>query len=151
MNRYEFIEKLRAALTGKATQSAINENIRYYEEYLDTEIRKGKNEEEVLRELGDPRLLAKTIIEANRQGGNFQEVYHDTVDYGNGKTKKGSNVHINGKEYSISKWAIILTLILVAVLIITIINVVLKIILPIVIPVILIFMAVKIISVLMDK
>lgn len=151
MNRYEFIEKLRAALTGKATQSAINENICYYEEYLDTEIRKGKNEEEVLRELGDPRLLAKTIIEANRQGGNFQEVYHDTVDYGNGKTKKGSNVHINGKEYSISKWAIILTLILVAVLIITIINVVLKIILPIVIPVILIFMAVKIISVLMDK
>lgn len=154
MNRYEFIEKLRAALAGKATQSAINENIRYYEEYLDTEIRKGKKEEEVLRELGDPRLLAKTIIEANKQtgqGGNSKEIYHDTVDYGNGKEKKSTCVHVNGKEYAVSKWAIILALVLVAVLVITMIGAVLSFILPIVIPVILIVIAVKIVSVLMDR
>lgn len=154
MNRYEFIEKLRAALAGKATQSAINENVRYYEEYLDTEIRKGKKEEEVLRELGEPRLLAKTIIEANKQTGhgtNAQEVYHDTVDYGSGKAKKSTHIHINGKEFALSKWAIILALVLVAVLVISIIGAVLSFILPIVIPVILILIAVKIISVLMDK
>lgn len=154
MNRYEFIEKLRAALSGKATQTAINENIRYYEEYLDTEIRKGKNEDEVLKELGDPRLLAKTIIEANKKNGhsgNFQEVYHDTVDYGDEKEKKNTHIHINGKEYAISKWAVILGLVFVAVIIITIIGAVLSIVLPVVIPVILIFIAIKIIKVLMDK
>lgn len=154
MNRYEFIEKLRAALSGKATQSAVNENIRYYEEYLDTEIRKGKREEEVIRELGDPRLLAKTIIEANKQagrGGNFQEVYNDTVDYSEEKTKRNSNIHINGREYNISKGTVILTLVLVAVIIIALVGAVISIVLPIVIPVILIFMAVKIISVLLDR
>lgn len=154
MNRYEFIEKLRVALSGKATQSAINENIRYYEEYLDAEIRKGKNEAEVLRELGDPRLLAKTIIEANKQagqGGNYQEVYHDTVDYGEEQTKRKTHLHVNGKEVMISKWAVILVLVLIAVIIISLIGVVLRILLPIVIPFVLILMAVKIISVLIDK
>lgn len=154
MNRYEFIEKLRAALSGKATQSAINENIRYYEEYLDTEIRKGKREEDVIKELGDPRLLAKTIVAANKQGGqsgNYQEIYHDTVDYGNGTENKNTRVHINGKEYAVPKWGIILALVLVAVIIIAIIGTVLSIVLPIVVPVVLILAAIKIISVLIHK
>lgn len=154
MNRYEFIEKLRAALSGKATQSAINENIRYYEEYLDTEIRKGKREEDVIKELGDPRLLAKTIVEANKQGGqggNYREVYQDTVDYGTGTENKNTRVHINGKEYAVPKWGFILALVLVVVIIIAIIGTVLSIVLPIVVPVVLILAAVKIISVLIHK
>ena len=153
MNRYEFIEKLRAALSGKATQSAINENIRNYEEYLDTEIRKGKREEDVIQELGDPRLLAKTIIEANKQGGqsgNYREVYQDTVDYGNG-TEKKSGIHINGKEYVVPKWGMILALVLVVIIIFAIVGTVLSIVLPIVVPVVLILTAVKIISVLIHK
>ena len=154
MNRYEFIEKLRTALSGKATQSAINENIRYYEEYLDTEIRKGKREEDVIKELGDPRLLAKTIVEANKQGGqdgNYREVYQDTVDFGNGAENKNTRVHINGKEYAVPKWGIILALVLVAVIVIAIVGTVLSIVLPIVVPVVLILAAVKIISVLIHK
>ena len=145
MSRYEFIEKLRAALMGKATQSAINENIRYYEEYLDIEIRKGKSEEEVIKALGDPRLLAKTIIEANKQttrGSEFEEVYNDTVDY------SGRKEH---KQYGASKWGIIVTLILIVVVILALVGAVLRLILPIVVPVILISMAVKIISVLANR
>ncbi len=67
MTKQEFIEKLRLALNGKVPGNVITENIQYYEDYINTEIRKGKSEEEVLAALGDPRLIARTIITANAQ------------------------------------------------------------------------------------
>lgn len=154
MNRYEFIERLRSALAGKATQSTINDNIRYYEEYLDTEIRKGKREEDVLQELGDPRLLAKTIVEANKQAGyagGFGEVYGDTVDFEGKKERGRTSVYVNGKAYSVPKWAVILAVVFAAAAVISIVGALLSIILPIVLPVILVIMAIKIIAVLARK
>ncbi|MBQ9550646.1 MAG: DUF1700 domain-containing protein [Lachnospiraceae bacterium] len=65
MNREQFLSELRQALSGSISPSSVNENIRFYEEYLDTEIRKGRTEEEVLSELGDPRLIARTIIDTS--------------------------------------------------------------------------------------
>ena len=35
----------------------------------ESEIRKGRSEAEILSQLGDPRLLAKSIIEANKRAG----------------------------------------------------------------------------------
>ncbi|MCM1065682.1 MAG: DUF1700 domain-containing protein [Eubacterium sp.] len=67
MTKQEFIEKLRLALNGKVPANVIMENIRYYEDYINTEVRKGKSEEEVLAALGDPRLIARTIITASAQ------------------------------------------------------------------------------------
>ena len=154
MNRYEFIERLRAALSGKATQSSINDNIRYYEEYLDTEIRKGRSEQEVLQELGDPRLLAKTIVEANKQAGRNAgsgEVYSDTVDFREAGERGKTNLYVNGKEYSLPKWAIILIVVLAAALIIGIVGALLSVLLPIVLPLILILMVGKIIAVLLKQ
>ena len=65
MTKQEFLEKLRLALTGKVPGSVVSENLQYYEDYINTEIRKGKSEEEVLAALGDPRLIARTIITTN--------------------------------------------------------------------------------------
>ena len=42
-------------------RTAINEQIDYYDKYISDEIKKGKTEKEVIDELGDPRLIAKTI------------------------------------------------------------------------------------------
>jgi len=153
MNRYEFIEKLRAALTGKTTQSVINENIRYYEEYLDAEIRKGKSEETVIAQLGDPRLLAKTIIEAGKRAGqnaySFQTV-DDVVDFT--KEEAGSKtIHINGKTYKLPVWAAALVLVLTVVVIVTVIGAVLSVVLPIVLPLLLLVMAVQIVALLLRK
>lgn len=66
MNRYEFISTLRTALTGKVPGTTVEDNVQYYEEYIEIQLRQGKDEEAVLEALGDPRLLAKTIIEANK-------------------------------------------------------------------------------------
>lgn len=153
MDRYEFIEKLRAALTGKTTQSVINENIRYYEEYLDAEIRKGKNEETVIEELGDPRLLAKTIIEAGKRAGqnaySFQTA-DDVVDFSQ-ETGNNKSFHINGKTYRIPVWAAALLLVLIVVVIVTVIGAVLSFVLPIILPLLLLVMAVQIIALLLRK
>ena len=63
-----FLTELREALDGSVSPAFINENIRYYEEYIDTEKRKGRSEEEVMEELGEPRLIAKTIIDTAETG-----------------------------------------------------------------------------------
>ena len=40
MTKQEFLEKLRVALSGRVASSLIMENLRYYEDYINTEIRK---------------------------------------------------------------------------------------------------------------
>lgn len=62
MTRVEFLQELRIALQGKISQSRVNEYLQYYENYIMEESRKGKSEEQVIIELGDPRLIAKTLI-----------------------------------------------------------------------------------------
>ena len=66
MSQNEFLSTMRSALSGKVPANIIEENIRYYEDYIGTQMRQGKTEAEVLDALGDPRLLARTIIEANK-------------------------------------------------------------------------------------
>ena len=65
MNKQEFLEKLQLALNGRVSPGVVAENVRYYEDYINTEIRKGKTEEEVLAQLGDPRLIARTIVQTH--------------------------------------------------------------------------------------
>ena len=83
MTRSEFMDSLHRALAGNLTSSTVNENMRYYEEYFDTQLRSGRSEEEIIAALGDPRLLAKTILQASRSqtrsysGQEYDEVYED--------------------------------------------------------------------------
>lgn len=78
MDRKEFMEKLQRALAGGLNSSMVAENMRFYQDYIDSEIRKGRTEAEVIDSLGDPRLLAKSIIEANKRAG---ESYGSNREY----------------------------------------------------------------------
>lgn len=66
MDRESFITELRMALAGKVNPAVIEENISYYNEYITGQVRMGQTEEEVLDALGNPRLIAKSIIEATK-------------------------------------------------------------------------------------
>ena len=61
MDRREFIEKLQRTLAGGLDSVQVAENVRYYQEYIESEIQKGNTEGAVLSQLGDPRLLAKIL------------------------------------------------------------------------------------------
>ena len=64
MTKRQFMEELRSSLEGMVSQVVIQENMNYYEDYINEQIRNGKNEQDVLNELGSPRLIARSIIDA---------------------------------------------------------------------------------------
>ena len=87
MNKQEFVDRLRMALNGRVSPGLVMDNVNYYQDYINTEIRKGRTEEEVLESLGDPRLIARTIIQTN--GGDNRSGYRNTV-YGNGEYREAA-------------------------------------------------------------
>ena len=76
MTKAEFLEKLRIELSSGVTPQVLQENLNYYGQYIDDEIRKGRTESEVLAELGDPWILAKTIVDAQREE-SVEDVIYD--------------------------------------------------------------------------
>lgn len=70
MNKKEFLQALRGELTNSVSGEVIEEQLRFYSEYIDTEMGKGRREEEVVAELSAPNLLARSIIEAAEAGGD---------------------------------------------------------------------------------
>ena len=76
MTRAEFLEQLRSALQGNVQEHVVQENVAYYNQYISEELQKGKTEEEVLQMLGDPWILAKTIIAAS--DGTDEEIVYES-------------------------------------------------------------------------
>ncbi len=61
MTKNEFLSILRDSLAGNVPSDVINENIGYYKDYIENN---DKTESQVLEELGDPRLIARTITDS---------------------------------------------------------------------------------------
>ena len=92
MDRNEFVSTLRAVLSGEVPASVVEDNVRYYDSYISQEIAGGKSEKEVMESLGDPRLIAKTIIDtSNPQGG--REAYGST--YTQSEPERGFHAEFN--------------------------------------------------------
>lgn len=71
MNKNEFLNKLERSLSGKVPTEQLRSDVSYYENYINSQVRNGRSESDVLTELGEPRLIAKSIIDAyERNGGN---------------------------------------------------------------------------------
>ena len=98
-------------------------------------MRLGRSEEEIVGELGNPRLLAKTIIEAAKREGRsgyvdaeYEEVYED------GTQTQSHSADENTKPFRLPGWLILLLVMLVLFVIIRIIGSVVIAFLPIIIP-----------------
>lgn len=85
MTKQEFLSKLQSALVGRLSSDAIMQNIKYYEDYINSKIRMGEPEQSVLDELGDPRLIAKSIIAAATDSRGNGESDSDFPDQNNRK------------------------------------------------------------------
>lgn len=130
MGKQEFLDKLRLALNGRVSVETVSDTLAYYEEYINAEVRKGKSEEEVMTLLGDPRLIARTIIET--KGGEASEASETSQEYeGDGEVER-HRLAVPGWV-----WLIVILVVVVAVL-----SVVFKIISAL-FPVILILLAVS--------
>lgn len=107
MSRQEFLQRLRESLLGEVPGNVIEENIRYYDEYINTEVRNGSSEDEVIASIGDPRLIAKTIMEANenaKESGSERSYYESYSDGGRTMYEEPSDSGRHMHFIDLSKW-----------------------------------------------
>lgn len=97
MEKQDFLDKLRLALGGKVTPEVMTDTMNYYEEYINTELRLGKSPDEVMETLGDPRLIARTIVETKgRRYGDVSALSDEDGENGEGHELRVRLVRIPG-------------------------------------------------------
>ncbi len=109
MGKQEFIDKLRISLNGQMTSAQVSEHLRYYEDYINTEIRKGRGEADVLGMLGDPRLIARSIMDAGgyadeAQANDYGSASYRETDYEQYSDGKSENWRARISRLRIPGW-----------------------------------------------
>lgn len=100
MLKQEFLDSLRRSLVGNLEYHRVEEHIRYYTDYIDSQMRQGVSEEKIMEELGDPRLIAKTLVGVGEKAFTSGEYVEEE------RTEK-KNLHsynFNGKNIVIPAW-----------------------------------------------
>ena len=146
MDKREFMEKLQRALAGGLNSIQVADNMRYYQDYIETEIRKGRSESDVLTQLGDPRLLAKSIIEANKRGG---ESYGSNREYDEevaDNSASGKKVRSFNYALRLPFWLAMLIVTVMVIIVIGIVTSLLSIFLPVIIVALIGILIVKLIQ-----
>ena len=140
MLKNEFLDELRKALSSDLPNSAIQDNIDYYKDYINAEISKGRTEKDVMDELGDPWIIARTIKDTSGYA-NASEVVFETDE--DGYTRESSEKAPSDTWRKIKGVLILIAVLLVA---FTIIRGIVRIVLPIAVPVLAVYIIVRIIK-----
>ena len=136
MSKREFLEVLRETLSEELSQNVVNGHIQYYDQYISDEIRKGASETEVTGRLGDPRLIARTILETSGASGSYSQSSYSQSSYsqdGTGSTGGGFQ-HVQEKMHNNPTVRLVLGILIVMgviALIISIVSALLPVVLPI--------------------
>lgn len=155
MTKQVFLRELRIALQGEVNPAAVDEHIKFYEHYIMEEARKGRSEEDIILQLGNPRLIAKTLIDTTEQFGEATSKEYDSESFGQSTMGNEKGFHANYSEehgwdfrlgnLKLNSWYGKLLLIAAAILIIVIAANVVAFLLPIVIPVVLVLLVISLI------
>lgn len=144
MTKSEFLEKLRAALGNDLTGAIIQENVNYYDQYIRDEVGRGRSETEVIDELGDPWVLAQTIIDTaaggKQQSASTYDAQQGNYDGDGNRTGTGRRVH------SVSGWKVVLVILgIIGILavIVTVVGGVISFLAPVLVPVLIIAIIVR--------
>ena len=149
MTRSEFLNKLKEALANDLSGPVIQENVNYYSGYIADEVRKGRSEQEVVAELGDPWAIARTIIESLEIQGNTQEDYGyepNRQNYDQRQQSGTGQVHIFGLDTWWKKLLLVLGIVGVFMLVIAVIGGIFSLLAPILVPLILMIIVFRIIG-----
>ena len=140
MTKREFLEELKEVLSEQLPPNQVAEHVTYYMNYIEERKRSGSSEDEVLNMLGDPRLIARTILDTAPNSRENQNYFYEetTQDVQSEGQKKG----LSGKA---KKYVYIGIAIAVIFLIISLITTLLCFLLPILLPIILIFVVISIV------
>lgn len=89
MTKIEFLTELQRALNGRLGSAKAAPHVEYYQEYIEIEVRNGRKEEEVIDELGSPRLIAKSIGDLDNHNGQPDYYGEKALIYGKQILKYG--------------------------------------------------------------
>lgn len=131
MNKIEFVEQMRRSLSSIDDYTYVNDTIAYYENYIESQMRMGKSEQQVMQELGDPRLIAKSIMASHMTEDESQ----DNNAYQNREkrfTEQSTStiLKLNGKLINMPSWLLKILSVLAAVVILVLLFTVLRILSP---------------------
>ena len=98
MKKQEFLEKLYDALCESMDKSEAQIHVKYYKQYIEEKVREGKNEKDVIAELDNPRLIAKSLIEAGDDAFKYSDdVGEDKFEYDDVNKNMYENIGISPK------------------------------------------------------
>ena len=102
MYRTEFLDILKTQLSGQMHEGKIGAHLRYSEDYIQSKVRAGTPEDEVIAQLGDPRLIAKTLLDTD----TGEEVYEESRSYSESDTGGYGNQEEKNwkKKLDLSTW-----------------------------------------------
>ena len=84
MSKTEFLDILYNQLSGRMPEGNVAAHVQYYRNYIEDEQQKGRTETDILNELGDPRLIVRTLLDTEVGAGNPQNgsTYSSTYSEG---------------------------------------------------------------------
>ena len=151
MNREEFLAQLKTALGGNIDDRLVQENLNYYHQYITEEMQKGKSEQEILDMLGDPWILARTIIDAN-DGTDRETVYEAGGTGGSysekktGETTGGTFADLLRMDTWWKRLLVILAVVLVVLLVVSIVTGLIRLFAPLLLPLLLVALVVRLLG-----
>lgn len=138
MNKKDFLDTLYNQLSGQMPEGSIAAHVQYYRNYIEDAVTHGRTEEEVLNELGDPRLIARTLLDTDSAAsGNPQtaERYSDpytkrSYEYDSNDNSGSKKVTHRSFHLDLTTWYGKLAVILIAAVVIVLLCTVLSILIP---------------------
>lgn len=144
MNKKEFLDTLGRRLAQQLSQEKIAEHIRYYDAYLTEKVQQGMTEQEAVAQLGDPLLIARTIMDTSGDDMGEKTVYEEGYIGKYQKNSQEENLRehhrgIDGRlQTRLGCLVAVIVIILILTLILKLVGSVLSFILPVLIPVLVI-------------
>ena len=149
MDRGEFLSILRESMEGLIPMDEVEKNIQFYRSYFDES---GQADREVIEELGDPRLIARTIIDAYKASkGPMADYYTEQArseysrehsgqygDFANQKGGGGSGRRFAWLEKAIGWFVVLFVAIVFFVVAVAVVGVVVGYVLPVILLIVLI-------------
>lgn len=150
MNKGEFLYALQGRLAEELPRDAVEEYVRYYDSYITERVSQGMDEREVIGQLGDPLLIAKTIMDTNgiESTGGVRRVIYEEQDetqesgYGENWERQNPSVHHFQVKTRMGCFLAAIIFVVVIVLVLCLVGSVVSFLLPVLIPAIVVLLVV---------
>ena len=142
MSKTEFLDILYNQLSGQIPEGSVAAHVQYYRNYIEDEQQKGHTETDILNDLGDPRLIARTLLDTEVGAGNpqngstYSATYNEAdSDYNKYDSSDSARGHVKKHSFKLdlSTWYGKVAVILIAAVVLLLLVTILGILIPVVI------------------